>query len=52
MGEQVNDQATNGVWVFDEAKASAAKPPFHPDVKPPIYEDTGDLSRTSTKSVA
>lgn len=50
VGEQINKEATNGVWVFDQEKAGAAKPPFHPDVNPPIYVDTGDLSRTSTKS--
>jgi hypothetical protein len=31
IGEQVNDSLTNGVWVFDAEKASAAKPPFQKD---------------------
>lgn len=38
IGEKVNDDQTGGVWVFDKEKANAAKSPFHPDVKPPIYE--------------
>lgn len=38
VGEPVNDTQTNGVWSFDQDKASAAKSPFHPDVSPPIYE--------------
>jgi hypothetical protein len=38
VGEPVNDTQTNGVWSFDQNKASAAKSPFHPDVNPPIYE--------------
>lgn len=38
IGEPVNDTQTNGVWSFDQAKASAATSPFHPDVNPPIYE--------------
>lgn len=38
IGEPINDSQTNGVWVFDQEKASAAKSPFHPDVNPPIYE--------------
>jgi hypothetical protein len=38
IGEPVNDSQTNGVWVFDQEKANAAKSPFHPDVNPPIYE--------------
>ncbi|CAO2648088.1 Nn.00g090100.m01.CDS01 [Neocucurbitaria sp. VM-36] len=38
IGEKVNDDQTGGVWIFDKEKASAAKSPFHPDVKPPIYE--------------
>jgi len=38
VGEPLNDSQTNGVWVFDQQKASAAKSPFHPDVVPPIYE--------------
>ncbi|KAL1609918.1 Oxysterol-binding protein 4 [Paraconiothyrium brasiliense] len=50
IGEQVNKDATNGVWAFDQEKASVAKSPFHPDVNPPIYVATDDLSRTSTKS--
>lgn len=49
IGEAPSKEATNGVWVFDQKKADAAKSPFHPDVNPPIYVDTGDLSRTSTK---
>jgi hypothetical protein len=40
IGEPVNDSQTNGVWAFDQDKASAAKSPFHPDVNPPIYERT------------
>lgn len=52
IGEQANKDATNGVWAFDKEKASSAKSPFHPDVNPPIYVDTGDLSRTSTKSTS
>jgi hypothetical protein len=39
VGEAVNDNLTNGVWVFDAEKASSAKPPFHPDVSPPVYEE-------------
>lgn len=38
VGEKINDSLTNGIWIFDEKKASAAKPPYHPDVQPPIYE--------------
>ncbi|KAF2828707.1 Oxysterol-binding protein [Ophiobolus disseminans] len=38
IGEPVNDSQTNGVWAFDQEKASAAKSPFHPEVNPPIYE--------------
>ena len=38
VGEPANDTQTNGVWSFDQEKASAAKSPFHPDVNPPIYE--------------
>lgn len=38
VGEGINDTQTNGVWVFDQNKANAAKSPFHPDVNPPIYE--------------
>jgi hypothetical protein len=38
VGEPINDTQTNGVWAFDQAKASAAKSPFHPDVNPPIFE--------------
>jgi hypothetical protein len=38
FGETINDTQTNGVWVFDDKKASSATTPFHPDVKPPIYE--------------
>ncbi|KAH7401695.1 hypothetical protein BKA66DRAFT_565305 [Pyrenochaeta sp. MPI-SDFR-AT-0127] len=38
VGESINDTQTNGVWVFDQQKAGAAKSPFHPDVTPPIYE--------------
>jgi len=38
IGEPVNDSQTNGVWAFDQEKASAAKSPFHPNVNPPIYE--------------
>jgi hypothetical protein len=41
LGEQLNEGQTNGVWVFDQDKASKAKSPFHPDVKPPIYEEAG-----------
>jgi len=33
IGEQVNDNLTNGVWIFDQDKASQAKPPFHPELK-------------------
>jgi hypothetical protein len=29
IGEPVNDSLTNGVWVFDQHKASQAKPPPH-----------------------
>ena len=39
IGEAVNDNLTNGVWIFDSEKASSAQPPFHPDVTPPIYEE-------------
>ncbi|KAF2473493.1 oxysterol binding protein-like protein [Lindgomyces ingoldianus] len=28
IGEQINDNLTSGVWIFDAEKASAAKPPF------------------------
>lgn len=38
IGEPINDSQTNGVWIFDEKKAKAAKPPFYPDITPPIYE--------------
>jgi hypothetical protein len=38
VGEPINDSQTNGVWAFDQTKASTAKSPFHPDVVPPIYE--------------
>lgn len=31
IGEQINDSLTSGVWEFDAAKASQAKPPFHKD---------------------
>lgn len=37
VGEKTNESLTNGIWVFDQDKASAAKSPFHPDVNPPIY---------------
>ncbi|PVI07287.1 Oxysterol-binding protein [Periconia macrospinosa] len=39
LGEPLNEAQTNGIWLFDADKASAAKSPFHPDVKPPIYEE-------------
>jgi hypothetical protein len=39
IGEAVNDNLTNGVWIFDAEKASSAQPPFHPHVSPPIYEE-------------
>ncbi|KAH8706914.1 hypothetical protein GQ44DRAFT_716142 [Phaeosphaeriaceae sp. PMI808] len=38
VGEPINDSQTNGVWSFDQEKASAAKSPFHPEVTPPVYE--------------
>lgn len=38
VGEKTNEALTNGIWIFDQEKASAAKSPFHPDVTPPIYE--------------
>ena len=38
VGEPLNDNQTNGVWIFDQQKATAAKSPYHPHVKPPIYE--------------
>lgn len=38
IGEGINDNQTNGVWIFDQQKAGAAKSPYHPDVNPPIYE--------------
>jgi len=41
IGEPINDSQTNGVWVFDEQKAKAAQPPYHPDVVPAIYERVG-----------
>lgn len=31
IGEQVNDSQTNGVWIFDAAKASDSSPPFRKD---------------------
>lgn len=34
VGEPINDALTNGVWIFDAEKASAAKPPFHPGINP------------------
>ena len=38
VGEKTNEALTNGIWIFNQDKANAAKPPFHPDVSPPIYE--------------
>jgi hypothetical protein len=38
INEPVNDSQTNGVWAFDQQKASAATVPYHPTVNPPIYE--------------
>jgi len=38
VGEKTNESLTNGIWIFDENKANAAKSPYHPDVSPPIYE--------------
>lgn len=38
VGEALNDNQTNGVWVWDTKKASTAKSPYHPEVQPPIYE--------------
>jgi hypothetical protein len=38
IGEKTNDTLTNGVWVFDQDKANAAKSPYHPSVEPPIYQ--------------
>lgn len=53
LGEQINDNLTNGVWVFDQEKASEAKPPFHDEVKPPIYEEIRpDASETSSTTTA
>jgi hypothetical protein len=37
VGEKTNESLTNGIWVFDQGKAGAAKSPYHPDVNPPIY---------------
>lgn len=39
IGEQVNDSLTNGVWIFDQDKASQAKPPFHGDIQSPVKEE-------------
>lgn len=41
LGESLNEGQTNGIWLFDQEKAKTAKSPFHPDVKPPIYEEAG-----------
>lgn len=38
VNEGINDNQTNGVWVFDQQKSNAAQSPYHPDVNPPIYE--------------
>lgn len=38
VGEKTNESLTNGIWLFDQDKAGAAKSPFHPDVNPPIYQ--------------
>jgi hypothetical protein len=48
IGEDIRETSTNGVWVFDAEKASQAKPPFHPDVNPPVYEEV----RTSAPGAA
>lgn len=37
VGEKTNESLTNGIWIFDQDKASAAKSPYHPNVNPPIY---------------
>ncbi|CAI6340415.1 unnamed protein product [Periconia digitata] len=39
LGESLNESQTNGIWLFDDAKAKEAKSPYHPDVTPPIYEE-------------
>ncbi|KAF1959749.1 oxysterol binding protein-like protein [Byssothecium circinans] len=39
LDEPLNEGQTNGVWVFDQEKAKGAKSPYHPDVKPPIFEE-------------
>lgn len=53
IGEQINDNLTNGIWIFDQEKANEAKPPFHADVIPPVYEEAGvDVSETSSATVS
>ncbi|KAF2797411.1 Oxysterol-binding protein [Melanomma pulvis-pyrius CBS 109.77] len=39
IGEQVNDSLTNGVWMFDQDKASQAKPPFRKEGETPVNEE-------------
>ncbi|KAF2645035.1 Oxysterol-binding protein [Massarina eburnea CBS 473.64] len=46
LGEQLNEGQTGGIWVFDTNKAKEAKPPFHPDVTPPIYEEVPAAAAT------
>ena len=38
ISEPINDDQTNGVWIFDAEKASNAKPPFHDNIAPPNQE--------------
>lgn len=44
IGEPINDNLTNGVWIFDAEKASSAKPPFHPGIDP--LEQTAPATET------
>lgn len=44
VGEPINDNLTNGVWIFDAEKASSAKPPFHPGIDP--LEKTESVTET------
>ncbi|ORX99223.1 hypothetical protein BCR34DRAFT_606695 [Clohesyomyces aquaticus] len=39
MGEQVNDNLTNGVWVFDGEKASQSQPPFRSEGQQDVFEE-------------
>lgn len=61
IGEQINDSMTNGVWAFDQEKASQAKPPFHADVpffkseseeSSEVYESARESANESSKATS